>query len=423
MVSAILGPRRVGKTTLVKNFINENPQNLWVTLNMDVLSEQQEIEKIGLAQKIERMTTQKIGANKKIWVAIDEAQKYPALFNQIKTLYDQFKDKNAIKFILTGSGVLNLHQLSAESLAGRIELYHLYPFTTRETCSLLYPQNNPPDSLSLPILDLIFANPPTLDLQTQLDMLSPFQTLLENSLHTQLIWGGLPEVLQETNLEVRIKYLGNYLQTYLEKDVRALSTITDLALYHKLMQIIAQQTGSVRQNKKITDVLACKSETLKKYRGFLEATLLYQELYPFINSSLKRLTKSPKGYLSDNGLISYLTDIYDMNILTQTGLIGARLENWLLNEIQVTLKRSPRISNLYFWQTSAGREIDFIIQKGNLIFPFEVTYGAKPTIEKIRNLQAFMLAEKVARGFYVYNGEYRYDAKTNIYFIPAWAVG
>ena len=78
----------------------------------------------------------RIGENKKIWILIDEAQKCPSLFDQIKMLYDQFKDKNSIKFILTGSGYLHLHQLSAETLAGRIELFYLREFGLRETLAL-----------------------------------------------------------------------------------------------------------------------------------------------------------------------------------------------------------------------------------------------------------------------------------------------
>lgn len=292
-----------------------------------------------------------------------------------------------IKFILTGSGLLHLHKLSAESLAGRVEIHHLYPFTLQEACVLLNQKLELPASS---LLDMIFAEEESnAKIQNLLEVTSPFKRLLENSLSLQLCWGGLPEVLQQSDNQMRISYLANYLQTYLEKDIRAITTITDIDLYHKLLQIIAKQTGSVRQEKRITDALQCKNETVKKYRGFLEATFLYREIYPFIDSPLKRLTKSPKGYLADNGLISYLTYISDLNTLTQSGLIGARLENWFLNELQVALARSPRIANFYFWRTSAGSEVDFVIQRGDVIFPLRLPMAKNQSQKKLITYNLF----------------------------------
>lgn len=420
MVSAILGPRRVGKSTLVNDFAIKNPEKLFISLNMDDFVQRQKIERGELLRTIEQSALQNVGGAKKIWVLIDEAQKCQELFEQIKIIYDKYKDKNVIKFILTGSGLLHLHKLSAESLAGRIELHNLYPFTLRETCGLKF------QTLSLPqasIFNLIFENSNNEDIESVINTLNPFKNLLETSLNSQLIWGGFPEALMKSNEVDRISYLSNYIQTYLEKDIRALETVTDLNLYRNLMLIIAQQTGSVRQDKRISDALGCKIDTLKKYRGFLQATFLYREIYPMIGSSLKRLVKSPKGYLLDNGLISFLTDVTDFNLLTQFGLIGARFENWFLNELQVALARTPHINNIYFWRTSTGSEVDFVVQKGSKIFPFEVTYSNKPISKKINNLKNFMLYENVSAGFYIYNGEYFYDHQNNIYFIPAWIIG
>lgn len=128
-ITGILGPRRAGKSTLVTKFIQEKATHC--SFNMDSLSEQNDLAERGLARLIEEKThislTQKTSF--KIWVIIDEAQKYPALFNQIKLLYDQTKGSGRLKFIITSSSQLDLHQLSAESLAGRIELFQLHEFS------------------------------------------------------------------------------------------------------------------------------------------------------------------------------------------------------------------------------------------------------------------------------------------------------
>jgi predicted AAA+ superfamily ATPase len=189
------------------------------------------------------------------------------------------------------------------------------------------------------------------------------------------------------------------------------------------MDIIAEQTGSVRQDKTITEALGCSRDTLKKYRGFLLATLVYQEVYPYIGSVLKRVVKTPKGYLLNNGLISYLTGLEDMAILQKSGLIGHRFENWFLKELQIWLDRKSARSAIYYWRTAGGAEVDFVVQKKPWIFPFEVTYSNRIQDKKIKNLRRFMQEEpKACRGFYIYLGEYDYDPDAQIYFLPAWAI-
>jgi len=253
---------------------------------------------------------------------------------------------------------------------------------------------------------------------------APFKPPLNAALETQLLWGGLPEVLQLSEENKRRTYLSNYLQTYLEKDIRALATITDVNLYHKLIDIVAEQTGSVRQDTAIMQALNCSRDTLKKYRGFLLATLVYQEIYPYVGSTVKRIVKTPKGYLLNNGLISYLTGLETLPVLQKSGLIGHRFENWFLKELQIGLDRESVRSRIYYWRTSTGAEVDFVVEKKPWVFPFEVTYSNRVQDKKIKNLRHFMAEEPKARkGFYIYLGDYHYDPATQIYFIPAWAIG
>ncbi|MEE9452472.1 MAG: AAA family ATPase [Gammaproteobacteria bacterium] len=415
-VTALLGPRRVGKSTLVSEFARQSEEQAWAFFNMDKLTKRDAIKQRGLASIIEEQTHRKLGSQPKIWIAIDEAQKCPLLFEQIKVIYDQYKHQDAVKFILTGSGSLDLHQLSAETLAGRIELFYLQEFNLRETVTL---QNQ----LTLPnvsSLDLII-NGQDNQLTQVVEACSPFRRELNHGLEEQLLWGGLPEVLKLQETAHRLRYLSYYLQTYLEKDIRAITTINDLNLYQKLIEIIAEQTGSLRQDKRIIDALACSRDTLKKYRGYLAATLIYQEIYPFINNPLQRLVKSPKAYLLNNGLISYLTGIHDFKTLQSSGMIGHRLENWFLKELNIALTRSSQHSKIYYWRTAAGAEVDFIIHKKPVILPFEVTVSKQIQTNKLSNLRHFMQANpQASKGFYIYMGEFKID--DNIYFIPAWLI-
>ena len=217
--------------------------------------------------------------------------------------------------------------------------------------------------------------------------------------------------------------MNNYLQTYLEKDIRSLDTISDLRLFHKLLSIVAEQTGSIRGDQRVLLSLGCARDTLKKYRGILLSTLMYVELYPFINNSLKRITKSPKGYLRDNGLISALTGLMNLELLKNTGELGHRFENWLIGEVLTWLNRLTQRSDVYYWRTAQGAEIDVIVSIKPFIYPMEVTISHHFDKKKINNLTQFIKDEKVAWGFYIYPGEFIVDKQRKIIFLPAWAIG
>jgi hypothetical protein len=418
-ISALLGPRRVGKTTLVNHYIDIHPERKWVQLNMDERKLRQRIANDELLLMIEESALQKVGDREKLWVVIDEAQKCPELFDQVKILYDKFK-KNKIKFILTGSAHLNLHQLTAETLAGRVDLLRLREFNLREITRLL---NKEITLKHTTALHLIFNSKNIESLQELFSSMRSFQKLLSQSLDQQLVWGGLPEVLEIEQKKQRLKYLSNYLQTYLEKDIREISTIGDLTLYENLMKVMAEQTGSIKDDQKVINALQCSRNTIQKYQGYLMATWQYVEVEPYIGNTLKRLVKSPKVYLKNNGLISYFTGIIDFLILNQTGLIGHRFENWFLNELNTFMDSFCDFHKIYFWRTHSGQEVDFVVQIGQKIVPFEVTYSTQTIPKKIHNLKAFLKDNhKATFSVYLYRGTLKFDKKNKILFMPAWMI-
>jgi len=417
-ISALIGPRRVGKLTFVKQFIQLEKNEKWVQLNMDQMDQRERVDNQQLAALIMEQALQKIEASPKIWVFIDEAQKCPALFEQIKVLYDGYKDQNKIKFILTGSAALELHQLAAESLAGRIELFHLHAFSLFESFTLQQELTLPP---IFPLEYVFMKN--FADIPHIANEFLPFKSKLIQALETHLIWGGLPEVLQSPSKDERLRYLMQYLQTYLEKDVRAIANIGNLKLYQQLIDITAEQTGSLRRDENIIQALSCSRDTLNKYRSYLTATLMYCEIYPYVGDSLKRIVKSPKIYLQNNGIVSYLTGFDEQIILEKTGLIGHRLENWFLLELQIFLEHALKRKDIFYWRTSTGVEVDFIVEIKPDIYPFEITYSKKALPKKIDNLQKFMREYNVDVGIYVYMGETFFDVDRGILFLSAWCIG
>lgn len=184
-ITAILGPRRVGKSLFVKHFSEKNSNLIWVFLNMDDMYQRLRVENHELEAMIIEGAKKHIGGEDKIWVVIDEAQKCPNVFDQIKILYDKYKDQEKVKFILTGSAVLSLHQLSAESLAGRIEMNHLQEFTLRE--AILYSE---PKILKLSLFDQLDGEEPLERIGEIIRELKPYKPILEAELLKQLVWGA-----------------------------------------------------------------------------------------------------------------------------------------------------------------------------------------------------------------------------------------
>ena len=417
-ITGILGPRRVGKSTLIEHFIETHiGATALVMLNMDKMEQREQVKAGRLKQLILTTLKKPLERGKRAWVTIDEAQKCPELFEQIKVIYDEYKDQDAIKFIITGSALLELHRLSAETLAGRIQLFHMSAFGLAEALEL---------TRGLKIEHSLFELLETQDerlWQDYMDSLLPLSVSLQETVRELLLWGGLPEVLQVDNENTRKDYLENYLQTYLEKDVLPISSVTDLRLYRQLMNIIGEQTGSIRDDKRLLQALGCHRDTLNKYRGYLQATLMYCDLYPYINTTLKRIVKSPKGYLMNNGLVGFLQGIFDEDILLKTGQIGHRVENWFLNELTIWLNRISGRHEIYYWRNSTGMEVDFIVKKPPYIYPFEITMTSYIEPKKIRSLMSFREYEPEAQYlFYVYNGEFKIDTLKKIVFIPLWAI-
>jgi predicted AAA+ superfamily ATPase len=149
----------------------------------------------------------------------------------------------------------------------------------------------------------------------------------------------------------------------------------------------------------------------------------YREVFPYIASTVKRLVKSPKGYLINNGLVSYLTGIQDFALLNSTGLLGHRFENWILNELLTWTDSNLQSHGINYWRTSGGTEVDFILTVGDQVLPIEVTFSSQILPKKIRHLKEFMQKESKAKwGICLYNGSFQIQKEEKIICIPAWMV-
>lgn len=259
LITGVMAPPGVGKSTLVNYYVSNHPEEQWVIINMGHHHERLRVKAGELRLLIEEKAKQKFSNKLKIWVVIEDIQKCPQAYGQIQVLYDSYKDQNIIKFILTAANLSLQQQGSSETLAGRIEVFSLDEFNLQETLACTMQTQLLRESIfEVACDDFNFYK-----LEHRIENFKPQQLSLLNALDTLLVWGGLPKVILSNDKAERINNLANYLQSYIEKDIRPIRTISDINLYHKLLEITAENTGLLREDSKILETLSCSRDTLK----------------------------------------------------------------------------------------------------------------------------------------------------------------
>lgn len=319
----LTGVRQVGKSSLLKNLL---PNANYVTLDHIELAEE---AKANPKAFLDRFQDQ---------VIIDEVQYAPSLFRELKTRIDEQRKLNG-KWILTGSQQFALMEKVSESLAGRIRIHHLYPLSTQELQSA---------------------------------------DLLKNE--RDFLWkGGFPEIWAH-DIETT-DFFEDYLQTYLERDLRSLLNIANLRDFRKLLVLLAIRAGQLLNYSEIAKELGVAVNTVKKWVNMLETTGLIFLLPPYYRNMGKRLIKTPKVYFVDNGILCALLNIHDASALTKHYLLGSIWENMVFAEFL----KSGFIpgKDLFFFRDQNNVEIDFILERDGTVYLVEAKNQERPDERKL----------------------------------------
>lgn len=341
-VLGLTGPRQSGKSTLLQHVL---PQYQYVTFDDH--------------RNIDFYTTDPDGfmqvyADK---VIFDEVQKVPQLFHHIKLLVDRDRQRYG-KFILTGSSQFSFMQNITESLAGRIGLLSLLPFQCSET----------PDTL---VAQAIFK-------------------------------GSYPELIARKYQDTDVWYSA-YLDTYLHKDVRSLSNIGDLRDFQRFIQLLAANTSQQLNMATYAGDLGVAVPTIKRWLSVLEASYIIFLLPPFYRNYGKRITKSPKIYFYDTGLVAYLTGTDTFEHYSKGPMAGALFENYIVAEILKKETHKNTDAKLYYFRTNHGVEVDVIIDRKRYKEVIEIknTMTFKPVmLDPMKEI-----LEPKDQGYLLYNGE------------------
>jgi predicted AAA+ superfamily ATPase len=245
---------------------------------------------------------------------LDEIQNVPEILSYVRTQIDRFPNKKG-QWLLTGSQESPLMKGTTESMAGRVAVFHLLPFSILE---------------------------------------APKVSLLN---------GGFPEVLAHPSGAQT--WFRSYIQTYLERDVRAISSIRDLATFRRFLSLLASRCGQILNRTDLAAPLGVTVPTISEWLNILEITSQIILVLPFYENFGKRLIKSPKLYFFDSGLVCHLLGIESENMLNRSTFLGPIFEGFVASEIIKHQMNSGRSRQLYYFRDQQGLEVDFLVPAGD----------------------------------------------------------
>lgn len=345
-VIVVTGPRQSGKTSLCKHLFSD-----YKYVNLE------DITTRAAVMTDPKSFVDSLGES----VIIDEVQYSPELLSLIQIRVDENK---ALRYILTGSSNFSLLQSITQSLAGRAALFTLLPLSFREIKT---------DELEKPI-----------------------DTLMWQGLYPGVIANGIPPYM----------FYQNYYNTYVERDLRDLVNVKNLLSFVTFVRLLASRVGSEYNASALAREVGVSSNTINEWVSLLATSYIAYPLRPYFNNLNKRLTKMPKIYFYDTGLLCYLLGIEEAAQLENHSLRGAIFENLAIGELMKSRYNDGRDPNLYFYREYSGREVDAMLDTAAGLKMYEMKVGKTFRKEYFSNMDivAESLGSVISKTV-IYDGE------------------
>ncbi|MBW7887473.1 MAG: ATP-binding protein [Bacteroidetes bacterium] len=345
-IVAITGPRQSGKTTLAQLL---KPKYNYV--NLENLSERE----FAVTDPLGFLNTYRGG------VIIDEIQNVPELFSYLQTVTDKRKING--EYIITGSQNFLMMERITQSLAGRIALFSLLPFSIRELKKTEY-------------------------------------TITEWEQYA--ISGSYPRrIVQDIPSS---DYYANYIQTYVERDVRLLKNISNLDTFQKFIRLLAGRTGQLFNQSGLGNELGADNKTINAWLTVLETSFIAFRLQAYHSNLNKRIIKTPKIYFYDTGLLCYLLGIRTVQELNVHFAKGSIFENLVISEMLKNSINADTHSKFYFWRDSSQNEVDVIAETDVNLDVIEIKSGKTIQPDFFKGLDYFKTLYEKSRLHVVYGG-------------------
>ncbi len=362
-ILAVTGPRQSGKTTLIRTILKEYQ---YVSL--------EDLDNRSFAREdpggfLDRYDTK---------VIIDEAQRVPKLFSYLQTRVDDAQIMG--QYILSGSQNFHLMDSISQSLSGRVGILKLMPFDTYELSQ---------------------------------------EKLLSKDWKSQLLKGFYPRIYaRKINYSV---FYSNYIQTYIDRDVRSLTNVHDLGLFRKFIHLCAGRIGQLLNLNSLANKCGITSPTAKKWLSILETSYIIYLLPPYHENFNKRIVKSPKLYFYDTGLASFLLGHRKISDLHDLSALGNLFENFIIGDIIKKNYHQNTLHEYWFWRDSNGHEIDLLTINSGKYDITEIKMTTTITAKVFKGLKYFdkISDGKVGNQTLIYGGDDNYTRSG--YDIRSWA--
>ena len=359
-VVMVTGARQVGKSTMLKHLAQDSGRTY---VSMD------DADLRDLAERDPKLFFQMY----KPPILIDEAQKAPELFEQIKILCDESDERG--RFWLTGSQSKKLLRQAGDSLAGRICILRMFSLSAKEI------SGTPDDSLTdFSIASLVSCS------QTK-----PANNILD--IYTRIWEGGMPDMLG-MDTELRRVYWNSYINSYLMRDAVDDNGIADTEGFRKFLRACAAFTGQLLNYNDLGTAAGVSGVTAKEWVKVLQSMGIIFLLEPFYANELKRMIKTPKLYFCDTGLCAFLSSWTSRDVLMNGAASGHFLENYAVLEMLKNASYGEKEMNLNFYRDTNQKEIDLVVESDGTLHPFEIKRAASPDR---RAVKAFSVLEKTVR--------------------------
>ena len=345
----VTGARQVGKSTMLKRIMPEGMR--YVTLDDYMVADHARKDPIGFLDE---------------WgypLCIDEIQYAPQLLRAMKLKIDAAGQEPGM-YWLTGSQRFVMMKGVSESLAGRIGIVDLHSLSQRELGQ---------QPLHLKAFD---PEHPADNVQQQ-----NICGLAE--LYKRIIQGGYPRLAQQEGIN-REAYFSAYVQTYVERDVQALTQVSNLAAFVKLMRSAAMRTGQQLVYSDLARDADISPKTAAAWVAILQTSGIVELLEPYHVNTTKRLAKTPKLYFMDTGLCCWLAGWENATQLMNGGYAGAILETWVYGQLVRSFANAGESPRLTYYRDRNGAEVDFIHEKNGCLYPMEVKRSSSPSTDDLR---------------------------------------
>ncbi|MFA5513450.1 MAG: ATP-binding protein [Sphaerochaetaceae bacterium] len=362
-IVAVTGPRQSGKTTLYREIF---PSWEYVNLEYPDVRRFAAIDPRGFLKQFSEP------------VILDEVQRVPQLFSYLMPLVDETHAPG--QFMLSGSQNFLLLDSISQSLAGRCATFNLLPLSNAELNDRLCPSS------------------------LELDHV-PWRTSPKFELEELLFRGAYPALYSNMEHVSPSLWYAQYVQSYLERDVRSIVNIGDIETFERFLGLCAGRSAQVLNMSSLANDTGVSVPTVKRWLSILQTSFVITLLPPYEKNFNKRLTRSPKLYFLDTGLLCYLLHISEADELLVSSFRTAVFETFVVSELFKSSYNAGLRPPLYFWHVSGEKEVDVVIDRGShLPIPIEIKSGRTANPAMARYIDEWIAHGKAKSGLVIYGG-------------------